>query len=94
MGAKVLLRDGYSLVYIYQENRGVGGAIKTALKHINGQYISLLDADDRYMPTSISEKARYLDNHPDQSIVRSNGYIVSEGKKWLFTYNAHEKTGD
>ena len=91
---KFLLRDGYSLLYIHQENRGLGGAIKTALEYINGQYISLLDADDRYMPTSISEKAKYLDDHPEQSIVRSNGYIVSGERKWLFTYNAREKIGD
>lgn len=82
------------LKYVFQENRGPGGAIDTGLKYVTGEFLTLLDADDRLLPGSISERAKYLIDHPDCSIVRSNGYIVSGKNKWLFTYDESEKTGN
>lgn len=87
-------KRGYVLKYFFQENKGPGGAIDTGLKLVSGEYLSLLDADDRLLPDSISERANYLISHPDYSLVRSNGYIVSCNNKWLFTYDAAEKTGN
>ena len=87
-------KDGYYLKHIEQKNCGSGGAVKTALKYVTGQYLTLLDADDRYLPKAISEKADYLDHHSESVMVRSNGYIISGINKWLFTYNVTEKTGD
>ena len=82
----------YELKYIYQNNKGPGGAINTGLKHVTGDYISLLDVDDEYLPNCISERALYLSSHPEVSIVRSNGYIVSNKQKQLFTDDNNEKS--
>ena len=82
------------LTYIYQENQGLGGAINTGLEYVTGEYLTLLDADDRYLPGSVSERASYLEDHPDCSVVRTNGYMVSGTNKWLFTYDDSEKTGN
>ena len=86
-------REGYNLKYIVQENRGPGGAVEKGLNHVVGKYLTLLDADDRYLPGAISKKAYYLDTHPEYTMVRSNGFIISGENKWLFTYNDLEKTG-
>ena len=87
-------KEGYILKYIAQKNLGPGGAVKTGLNYITGRYLTLLDADDRFMQGSVSERAIYLDTHPECAMVRSNGYIISGENKWLFTESDVEKTGN
>lgn len=82
---------GAVLKYIYQENRGLGGAIDTGLKHVTGEYLTLLDADDYYLPGSISKKVDYLDEHPECVGVRSNGWMIRGAEKELFIRTAEEK---
>ena len=76
--------SGVEIKYIYQDNRGPGGAINTGLKHVTGEYLSLLDIDDEYLPNAIQEKAAFLDQHRNVDVVRSNGYIVSGDHRFLF----------
>ena len=75
---------GFILKYVYQQNRGLGGAIDTGLKHVTGEYLTLLDADDYYLAGSVSKKAKYLDEHPECVGVRSNGWMVRGAEKKLF----------
>lgn len=88
---KEFIEKGIELKYIYQENQGPGGAINTGLKYVSGDYISLLDIDDEYLPRAILEKASFLDEHPEVDIVRSNGYIVSGDTKYLFEYSHNQE---
>ena len=82
---------GFALKYVYQQNRGLGGAIDTGLKHVTGEYLSLLDADDYYLSGSVSKKAKFLDEHPDCVGVRSNGWMVRGEQKELFITSDEEK---
>jgi len=84
-------RKGFTLQYVYQDNRGSGGATDTGLKHVTGVYLTLLDADDIYLQGAISKKVQVLADNPDITIVRSNGWIVSEEKRWLFVFDKVEK---
>lgn len=84
-------QKGFVLKYVYQQNRGLGGAIDTGLKHVTGEYLTLLDADDYYLPGSVSKKARYLDQHPDCAGVRSNGWMMRGTEKELFITSEEEK---
>lgn len=84
-------QKGAVLKYIYQENRGLGGAIDTGLKYVTGRYLTLLDADDYYLPHSIGKKAQYLDAHPECAGVRSNGWMVCGEEKKLFITSEEEK---
>lgn len=82
-------------VYVYQENRGLGGAINTGLKYVSGKYLTLLDIDDYIMPESIEVKVNFLEKNNDYDIVRTNGYYVTENnledKSRLFVINDSEK---
>lgn len=84
-------RKGWILCYEYQENRGLGGAIDSGLKHVTGEYLTLLDADDYFLPDSFRKKAQFLDEHPEYVGVRSNGWMVRENEKILFVTSQVEK---
>lgn len=74
---KQLEEKGYIFKYFYQENAGAAAAINFALKKLTGKYIMLYDVDDIIMPTSIEDKAVFLDNNKDYDMVRNNGYFVN-----------------
>lgn len=82
---------GFSLVYIYQENAGLGGAIDTGLKNVTGEYLLLLDADDEYLPGAISTRVEYLREHPECDVVRANGWWIKGDHKHPFIYDEAEK---
>lgn len=69
---------GRKLICVNQQNRGLGGAIDTALKHFHGNYLCFADADDFLAPESISHRVRFLKDHPKYDVVSSDAYAVSE----------------
>lgn len=85
------IEKGWLLKYIYQENTGVGGATNTALKHVTGEYLTLLDADDRFLQGSIKKRVLFLENNETYAGVKSNGWIVRKEKKELFVKSEDEK---
>lgn len=69
---------GIIFKYVYQSNKGLGSAINTGLKYVDGDYLTLLDIDDIFLPDSIKMRVLYLDENPESALVRSDGYIVKE----------------
>lgn len=69
------LSKGYMFKYIYQENKGLGGAIDTGLKHFTGDFLCWADADDFYEPNSISERVNFLIDNPEYAVVTSDAYV-------------------
>lgn len=84
-------QKGYTLKYVYQENRGLGGAIDTGLKYVTGNYLTLLDADDYFLPGSLRKRAEFLKDHPECVGVRSNGWMINGEKRDLFMTAESEK---
>lgn len=85
-------KEGRKFTYICKKNEGVGAAVNTGLKYISGAYLSLIDADDEYLPGAIAERVSYLDMHPDEDVVRSNGWYVRKSGQVLFINNEEEKS--
>lgn len=88
---KRFAEKGQTLKYLYQSNQGPGSAVNTALKYVTGDYLTLLDADDVYLPGAIRKKAVFLDKHPDYAGVRNNGWRVSGLDRRLFICTDAEK---
>ena len=87
-------KKGYTLKYHYQKNKGVGSAINAGLKLVSGEYLSLLDADDEYLPEAVGERVQYLQQHKEIDVVRTNGWIVRPEHKFLFINDEEEKKRD
>ena len=69
---------GYTLTYVYQENKGLGGAINTSLKYIEGEYFTWCDSDNFYTDDYVKECVDFFENNNHCSILRCDGYIVNE----------------
>ncbi len=68
-------KKNYGFNYIYQENKGLGGAIDTGLKHFTGSFLCWLDADDYLEPDSILERVNFLIDNPEYAVVTSDAYV-------------------
>lgn len=67
-----------NLIYIYQENKGVGEAINAGLKYVTGEYLCWPDSDDYLEKDSIELRLEVLEQNPDYAIVASDAFFRSE----------------
>jgi len=60
---------GNHIQYVWQENAGVSAARNRGLAMANGQYLTLLDSDDRWHPDKTRLQMAWLDDHPGYGMV-------------------------
>jgi len=66
--------------YIYQENKGASVARNKGIDIARGEYLSFLDADDFFIPTSIEDRLNILQNNKEIGWVYSKWqYVDTEG---------------
>ena len=59
--AEVVARYGDRVRYIHKTNGGTSSARNVGLAHATGELISLLDHDDRWLPTKIEKQVHYFE---------------------------------
>lgn len=65
----VVAQYGDSVRYIHQSNTGCPGARNTGLGVARGEFIALLDSDDRWFPWKLELQIAFLRRHPDVGMV-------------------------
>jgi glycosyltransferase involved in cell wall biosynthesis len=71
--------EGYGdprLVTVRTENRGQAQAMNTGFEIARGKYWSWTSDDNIYMPNAFEVMADYLDTHPGEAGVRTDGLII------------------
>jgi GT2 family glycosyltransferase len=77
-----LCKEDPRIVYIRQENRGVSGARNTGIEAARGDYLALLDSDDRWKPWKLELQLRCLDHFRDAGMVWTDMEAVDpEGQR-------------
>ena len=76
--APQLEQKGVRYIYLTQENAGQAAALNRGLKLFTGEYLTWPDADDEMTPDCIEKKVRYLQDHPEVQMVRSDGTYYNE----------------
>jgi len=83
------------IVYIYQENQGLGAARNNGIKASKGQYITFLDADDYYLSEKIEKQVEFLQNRPDDQVVYCDFISFYSKAPLKFLKKIHKKlSGD
>ncbi|MEE8428385.1 MAG: glycosyltransferase family A protein [Gammaproteobacteria bacterium] len=69
---------------VFQENNvGIPKNRNAALRVVTGNYVSILDGDDLFLPYKLERQFHALREHPDASVVYSNFNIVDIHRKPL-----------
>ncbi len=67
-------------IYVEQENRGLGGARNTAIKHASGDIIAILDQDDIWYPEKLERVAYIYRQSPEVDVVCHGQIVRRDGK--------------
>ena len=77
-----LLRRHYPEVrYIFQENQGVSQARNTGITAASGDWIALLDSDDRWKPCKLEQQQAAIRAHPGCKLCHSDEIWIRNGKR-------------
>ncbi len=63
-----------------KSNLGAGASLNKALEHAEGEFITFIDPDDKFLPDAFKKRLEHFNNYPTLQLVYSNG-LVWDGKK-------------
>ncbi len=69
-------------------NRGQSTALNLGLERASGEFISILDSDDLFLPGKLRAQVDYLQAHPEVGLVYGMGEAVDESGRWLYDIHA------
>lgn len=80
---RYLAENEHKIHYLFQENRGLGGARNRGMELVDTPYVSFLDSDDCLMPQYVEKLAENLEKHSGQKIemIMTLPRIFHEGSK-------------
>lgn len=76
---------------IHQSNSGESIARNTALRHMRGEFVAFLDADDAYLESHLELCVTYLNAHPHYDGVYSDGYHFDSTGTRLQTLSSNRR---
>jgi glycosyltransferase involved in cell wall biosynthesis len=74
---EVVSRFGDKVRYIWQENKGLGGARNTGILASDAKFIGLLDADDEWEPTYLEKMMSLVQSCPDAVVYFSGAQSMN-----------------
>jgi len=77
---------------IHQKNQGEAVARNTALKSMDGEFLSFLDADDLYFPEFLETMTGFLSNQPEIDACYCDGWYI-DTKDQILTQLSSQRRG-
>ena len=59
----------HRIIYIKQDNKGPGGARNTGIMQASGEFIALLDSDDRWVPDHLADMSDIIRKNPALDLI-------------------------
>ncbi|RME59922.1 glycosyltransferase [Candidatus Parcubacteria bacterium] len=86
---------GWIKPVLQQQNVGISENRNTALRQSVGDYVAVLDGDDRYLPDNLEKQLRALEASSDADCVYSNLYFIdSHGNRLRVRDKTPQPQGD
>lgn len=76
---------------IHQDNSGESAARNTALKHMQGEFVAFLDADDIFLPHHLEVTFNYLSALPGRDAVFTDGHYCDRNGSRLQTLSSRRR---
>lgn len=73
-------------------NRGQSAALNLGIEHASGEFITILDSDDIFLPGKLTAQVDYLEGHPEAGLVYGMGEAVDENRCWLYDIHTTDHT--
>lgn len=80
------------VILITQDNHGVSHARNRAIERAQGDWIALLDSDDRWYPEKLSVQLQAISQHPEIRLCHCDEHWIRNGKRVNPKYK-HRKYG-
>jgi GT2 family glycosyltransferase len=77
---RALARFGDRITLIRSEHRGAAGARNLAVARAGGEFVAMLDADDRYRPARLEAFMRMAVRRPDLDILATDAELEVDGE--------------
>jgi Glycosyl transferase family 2 len=74
--AEVLARYGERIRVFHQDHGGPSRARNACLRAARGEFVALLDADDRFRPGKLAKQVAALDARPDVGLVYTGWHVI------------------
>ncbi|WP_232435729.1 glycosyltransferase family 2 protein [Rivularia sp. PCC 7116] len=71
---------------VHQKNRGLAGSRNTGIRHVEGEYIAFMDADDIWLPEKLEKHINHLERNPEIGVSFSRSAFIDEQDKPLGIY--------
>jgi GT2 family glycosyltransferase len=79
--AQALAPFGNHIQVIRQENRGAASARNTAVAAASGEFVAILDADDRCHPDRLEALAQLACARPDLDLITTDARLIVDGEE-------------
>lgn len=80
---KTYANSDQRIVHLKQKNKGLVVALNEGIKHSKGSFLARMDADDISLPDRFEQQIRYLQEHPDTSVLGGLISIIDKHGKFI-----------
>jgi glycosyltransferase involved in cell wall biosynthesis len=78
------IKQGYPIIYYYQENHGLGYSRNKAIEFSRGEYIAFIDHDDVWLQGKLEKQVAILKNKPSIDFLYTNYFTIKNNRKDLY----------
>lgn len=73
-----ILKKYSHLIWVSEADKGQSDALNKGFRMAQGEIVGWLNADDYYLPGTLTKVATCLSDHPDADVIYGNYYFVNE----------------